>query len=128
MLTGGAVRSAALIFFVLQQEAQAAPLAPCGCRQFELATAPFKSEAVLSPQARSLRDFVLFSHRRIGADLIRKQGPYLGTLSSAFSFCSDESVKLAWLRKTFSASADTREFAERMAQQFDSSHACPANP
>jgi len=107
----------------------AAPAAPCGCGQFAADGGPgLPAPAVLSPEARMLRDFVLFSHRRIGADLIRQQGPYLDTLSAYFPTCPDEKIKLAWLRQTLAATSDTGQFAERLARQVEQVRACPATP
>lgn len=103
----------------------AAPAAPCGCAQFALdADTVLPAPAVLSPGGRSLRDFVLFAHRRIGADLIRQQGPYLHTLSGHFPSCPDEARKLAWLRRTLAATSDTSAFAGRIVQQYERARAC----
>ena len=113
---------AALVLAGLQTTA---PAAPCGCAQFALDAGSVRSDdAKLSVSARTLRDFILFSHRRIGADLIHKHGPYLDTLSAFFPHCANDAVKLAWLRQTLAGVADTRLFAERIAQQYDSGHAC----
>lgn len=113
---------AALALAALQATSQAAP---CGCAQFAGDAPPaVPGQALLSPGARSVRDFVLFSHRRIGADLIRKHGPYLSTLSASFPHCPDDAVKLAWLRQAFASTSDTPLFAERIAHQYDSASAC----
>ncbi|MDM5179263.1 hypothetical protein PO883_18890 [Massilia sp. DJPM01] len=97
----------------------------CGCAQFAADAGPAASSpALLSADARVLRDFALFSHRRIGADLIRKQGPYLQTLAAYFPHCADGALKLAWLRQTLASASDTRLFAERLAQQYDSGRTC----
>lgn len=118
----GTVQLAALALMAAQA---AAPPAPCGCDRFDRDTGRAKSDgAVLSDNARTLRDFVLFSHRRIGADLIRKHGPYLDTLAAFFPRCSDE-VKLAWLRQILASTSDTRLLAERIAQQYDIVRECP---
>jgi hypothetical protein len=103
----------------------AAPAPHCGCEQFALnAGSAVLDRAVLSDGARTLRDFVLFSHRRIGADLIRKHGPYLDTLYTVFPQCTSDTVKLAWFRQALASTSDTRLFAERLAQQYDAVHAC----
>lgn len=105
------------------------PLPACGCAGFAPGAGQLGAQqAALSAQARTLRDFVLFSHRRIGADLIRKQGPYLDTLSNYFPHCADQALKLAWMRQALAYASDTRLFAERLAGQVDSSRACPAAP
>lgn len=120
---GGMRTLAALALIGLQAGALAAP---CGCAGFapDAATPP-AAPAALSADALILRDFALFSHRRIGADLIREQGPYLHTLIAYYPHCADAALKLAWLRRTLADSSDTRLFAERLAQQYDSSRACP---
>jgi hypothetical protein len=127
MPMGGARQLAALALSALHALAAAAPDAACGCAQF----APQAPQAApdqggRSAPARAVRDFVLFSHRRIGADLIRKQGPYLDTLSASFPHCADDALKLAWLRQSFAGTSDTRLFAERLAHQVDASRACAA--
>jgi hypothetical protein len=123
---GGIGTLAALALAALQA---GVPGPACGCAQFAPASAePAAQQAALSPGALTLRDFVLFSHRRIGADLIRKQGPYLDTLSAYFPQCADDALKLAWLRRILADASDTRVFAERLAQQYDSSRACPVPP
>lgn len=120
---GGATHLAALALAVLHAGSAAAS---CGCAQFALdAGAAGSGQAVLSAGGRSMRDFVLFSHRRIGADLIRRHGPYLSTLTALFPHCPDDALKLAWLRQAFAGTSDTRLFAERIAQQYDSASACP---
>lgn len=125
----GASQLAALAVAVLQAAAPATPASLCGCAQFARnaagAGAETEAGATLSANARQLRDFVLFSHRRIGSDLVQQQGPWLDTLAGAFSHCADDQVKLAWFRQTLASTSDTRVFAERIAQQFDSSRACP---
>jgi hypothetical protein len=118
----GTGQLAALAFAGVQA---ATPAAPCACEQFERdARGAISDGAVLSADARTLRDFVLFSHRRIGADLIRKHGPYLDTLSAFFPHCPDEAVKLAWLRQLLAGASDTQLFAERIAQQYETVRAC----
>ncbi|MDQ1832695.1 hypothetical protein [Massilia scottii] len=119
----GMITLAALALIGLQAGASAPA---CGCAQFVFHAGPAaSSQAVLSADARILRDFALFSHRRIGADLIRKQGPYLQTLATYFPHCADDALKLAWLRQTLASASDTRLFAERLAQQYDSGRTCP---
>jgi hypothetical protein len=126
----GGKQLAALALLGLQAVAMAASPAPCGCTQFALGAAAGQTikatpaPAALSEGGRALRDFVLFSHRRIGADLIRSEGPYLSTLSASFPHCTDAAVKLAWLRETFAATSETPIFADRVARQFDNSRAC----
>jgi hypothetical protein len=105
----------------------AAPPPACGCAQFSLdAPSAPRESAALSADARSVRDFVLFSHRRIGADLIRGQGPYLQSLLSVFPHCTDEAIKLVWFRQMLASTNDTEALAMRIAHQFDASLACPA--
>ncbi|QNA98679.1 hypothetical protein [Massilia sp. Se16.2.3] len=72
-----------------------------------------------------MRDFVLFAHRRIGADLIRQQGPHLDTVSTYLSSCPDETLKRAWLRRALAATSDTSQFAERIAHAYEQARACP---
>lgn len=101
------------------------PASPCGCAQFAPdAGSTVTQQAAPSSKARMLRDFVLFSHRRIGADLIRRHGPYVQSLSAFFPTCPDDAVKLAWFRQMLARTSDTGLFAERLAQQVDSSRAC----
>lgn len=120
---GGIGTLAALALATLQA---GEPGPACGCAGFAPgAGQPAVQQAALSLEARTVRDFVLFSHRRIGADLIRKQGPYLDTLSNYFPHCTDQALKLAWLRQALADASDTRLFAERVAGQVDSSRACP---
>lgn len=129
MLRGGVARLAALACAGLHVASAAAPPAPvsCGCAQFAPdAPRPVANPSLLSDEARALRDFVLYSHRRIGADLIRKQGPYLATLTAAFPHCSDPAIKHAWLRQIFASTSETHLVAERVALQAESSRACPA--
>ena len=123
----GASQLAALAVAVLQAATPTTPAPPCGCAQFapDAAGAETEAGAALSANARRLRDFVLFSHRRLGADLVQRQGPWLDTLAGAFPHCADDQVKLAWFRQALASTSDTRVFAERIAQQFDSSLACP---
>ena len=103
----------------------AAPAPPCACAQFALGAGyAVPDQAVLSDEARALRDFALFSHRRIGADLIRRQGPYLQTLAAHYPHCADEALKLAWLRQVLASTSDTRVFAERLAQQYETGRRC----
>lgn len=125
MTAGGALRLAALAFAGLHATTQAAPPSSCGCAQYLPGAANASGQhAALSPQARTLRDFALFSHRRIGADLINKKGPYLDTLTAALPHCGDGGLTLSWLRQVLAESGDTRLFAERIARQVDSSRAC----
>ncbi|MFB9245935.1 hypothetical protein IV454_12095 [Massilia antarctica] len=119
---GGMITLAALALTGMQAGASAPA---CGCGQFALDAIPAaSSQAVLSAEARVLRDFALFFHRRIGADLIRKQGPYLQTVAAYFPHCANDTVKLAWLRQTLASAGDTRLFAERLAQQYDAGRTC----
>lgn len=125
---GGMSTLAALALAGLQA---GAPAPACGCAQFAPDAgqpAPAQTEQALSAEGRILRDFVLFSHRRIGADLIRKQGPYLHTLAAYFPHCADDALKLAWLRQTLASASDTRLLAERLAQRYDSGRPCPVAP
>ena len=104
----------------------ASPPASCGCGQFRLSPDPVvASSPALSAQALVLRDFVLFSHRRVGADLIARRGPYLDTLAGFFPHCADASLKLAWFRQLLASTSDTRLFAERLAQHYDTGRSCP---
>ena len=105
------------------------PATACGCAQFVPDAGNTATDhPALSDAARTLRDFVLFSHRRIGADLIGKQGPYLQSLSAFFPYCADEAVKLAWFRQMLVSTSDTSLFAERLAQQYDSGRECTVRP
>jgi hypothetical protein len=129
---------AALALAGLQATAAAAP---CGCGQFALEVSAAAPEGVtgslsqaqpdhgaLSPNARRLRDFILFSHRRIGADLIRQRGPYLDTLAAFFPHCTNTTVKLAWLRHALAGTGDTSQFAAHIVHQAENGRACPAAP
>ncbi|QNA87775.1 hypothetical protein G4G28_03550 [Massilia sp. Dwa41.01b] len=119
----GASQLAALALAGLQATAMAAP---CGCAPFAPdAEQSVPAPAAPSPEARTLRDFVLFAHRRIGADLIRQQGPYLDTVSTYLSSCPDETLKRAWLRRALAATSDTSQFAERIAHAYEQARACP---
>ncbi|HEX8611747.1 MAG TPA: hypothetical protein VF800_10720 [Telluria sp.] len=123
----GGISTLAALALAALQTGTSAPA--CGCAQFAPdAGQPVREQAPLSAEGRILRDFVLFSHRRIGADLIRKQGPYLHTLAAYFPHCADDALKLAWLRQTLAGASDTRLFAERLAQQYDSARTCPVAP
>lgn len=105
----------------------AVPAWACGCAPFEPnAGRSVPAATSLSAEACTLRDFVLFSHRRIGADLIRKHGPYLDTLSAFFPQCQNAAAKLDWFRQTFASTSDTRLFAEQLALQVDASRECRA--
>jgi hypothetical protein len=122
MPLAGASQFAALALIGLQAAASAAP---CGCDQFKRDPGSTVSDhAVLSAEARAIRDFVLFSHRRIGADLIQKHGPYLDTISAFFPHCSNDAVKFDWLRHLLASTSDTRLLAERVAQQYDTVREC----
>lgn len=99
----------------------------CGCARFALAsTGPATAPLVLTAQAIELRDFVLYTHRDIAADLIRRRGPYLATLSAFFPTCPDEPRKLAWFREQLALHPDTAHFAERISQQYLVTRNCPA--
>lgn len=104
-----------------------APAAPCGCAQFAGADPYAGNEAaIVSDSGRAIRDFALYAHRRIAEDLIRQRGLYLDTLIDAFPYCQQRATKLAWFRQLLASTSDTRIFAERIAQQHESSRSCPS--
>jgi hypothetical protein len=108
---------AALILIGMQA---AAPSVPYGCAQFAPGIYRALPEgAALSADARTIRDFALYSHRRIAEDLIQGRGPYLETLLAYFPQCEDRATKLAWLRQLLASTSDTRIFAERIANQYE---------
>ena len=78
----------------------------------------------MSASGRAIRDFALYAHRRIAEDLIRQRGLYLDTLIDAFPYCQQRATKLAWFRQLLASTSDTRIFAERIAQQHESSRSC----
>lgn len=103
----------------------ATPGPQCGCTQFAPNTPSIVSKgAALSAGARTIRDFALYSHRRIAEDLIQKRGPYLDTLIAYFPNCQDREAKLTWLRQLLASTSDTRVFAERIANQYEISRVC----
>ncbi len=68
----------------------------------------------------ALRDFVLFSHRKITDDLVQGKGVYLDTLLTRLAACGARKATLDWLRQLAIDTADTSEFADRIARY------CPA--
>ena len=67
--------------------------------------------------AHALRDFALFSHRRIADDLVRGNGVYLDTLLSQLAACGDRAGAIAWLRQLALDSPDTDQFADHIARR-----------
>ncbi len=104
---------------------QAASVAPpaCGCAQYATgayATAP----PVASAQARAIRDFALYTHRKIADELVRGQGPYLDNLLPLLAGCAERERKIAWLRQLALSAADTDAFADRIARTHEAAQAC----
>lgn len=113
----------ALSLVATQATASAPP--PCGCAPFDRAgVAPVSAPATDTPQARALRDFVLYSHRKIADDLVRREGAYLETLLSALAACPDKPIKLDWLRRTAADTVETPEFADRIARAYAQGASC----
>lgn len=108
---------------VLAAQALAAPQPSCGCAPFhaDSATPP----ALSTPDARTIRDFALFSHRKIADELVRQDGAYLDTLLSALDSCADRGAKLAWLRQVAAENADTTVFAARIVRAHEQGKLCP---
>ncbi|MFL6659428.1 MAG: hypothetical protein ACJ8GW_15225 [Massilia sp.] len=100
-------------------EAAAGPQPPCGCAQYQSGQTPSVLPAPASPQARAIRDFILFSHRKIADDLVRHEGVYLDTLLAALTVCPDTIIKTAWLRESLATIADTQVLADRVARSAD---------
>ncbi len=110
---------------VLTAPARAAAQPPCGCAQYHAASGPVAPAAAsLTPHALAIRDFILYSHRKITDDLVRQEGVYLDTLLAALSVCPDNAVKTGWLRRAVADTADISALAERVARSADA--ACPS--
>ena len=95
----------------------------CGCAPFQRSDLPAATE--LAAEALAIRDFALFSHRKLADDLVRQDGPYLNTLLAELRHCPDRAAKLAWLRRQAGASADTAAFAISIAQAHQQGASCP---
>ena len=65
----------------------------------------------------ALRDFALFSHRRIADDLVRGEGVYLDTVLAQLSACGNRAGDIAWLRQLASDTSDTNQIAEHIARR-----------
>jgi hypothetical protein len=100
------------------------PVPPCACAQFSPAIQAIPNEVVLSKRARVIRDFALYSHRRIVEDLIQQRGLYLETVLSYLPQCEERAAKLAWLRQVLLSTNDTLIFAERIAYQYEIGQSC----
>jgi len=112
----------AMLSMLATQAAAVAP--PCGCEQALTASAG-AAQAVVSAQARVVRDYVLFSHRKIADDLVRQEGVYLETLLALLTYCGDNAAKTAWLRRLAADTADTDVFADRIARSYEYGNTCP---
>jgi hypothetical protein len=95
------------------------------CTSFESPPAPTPATTPLNPAALKVRNFVLYSHRRIVDDLALRQGVYLDTVLDAFPSCPDRQQKMSWLRQLVVDAPDTGDFAERIVLQLQRVSACP---
>jgi hypothetical protein len=103
---------------------------PCAaadaCTWFEPDAGPVaQSTRILSDRAREIRDFALFAHRKIGADIIERQGLYLETLLDALPACADRNKKITWLTRLLIEAPDTGQFADRIARLIDAANPAP---
>lgn len=108
---------------LLATQAAALPQPTCGCAPFHADSAA--PPALSTPDARAIRDFSLFSHRKLADDLVRQDGVYLDTLLAALDSCADRGAKLSWLRRVAADSADTSAFAGRIVRAYEQGNLCP---
>ena len=116
---------ATLGLFLRHGAAVAAPADPCARYR---AGADLAAPPVASPQARAIRNFVLFSHRKLADELVLGEGVYLDSLLAALTGCPEHAQKTSWLRQVALSTPDTDAFADRIARSFEygSSAANPA--
>jgi len=108
---------------LLASQAAAVPQPTCGCAPFHADSAA--PPALSTPDARAIRDFTLFSHRKLADDLVRQDGAYLDTLLAALNSCPDRAAKLHWLRRVAADTADTAAFAGRIVRAHEQGMLCP---
>jgi len=110
---------------LLASHAAASSQPPCGCEQYlSVSAVEGPPLATVSPQARAIRDFALFSQRKIADDLVRQEGVYLETLLASLTVCNDNALKTAWLRRLAADIADTDMFANRVAHSYERGSTC----
>jgi hypothetical protein len=67
-------------------------------------------------QERMLREFVLFSSRKLANDIINGSGPYLDTIASFFPLdCADDSKRRQWLRDVLANAESGPAFARQLS-------------
>jgi hypothetical protein len=97
----------------------------CGCSLFDTHIASdFPQPEIFSSDAKTIRDFALFSHRKIAEDTIQNKGLYLETILDYFQTCDDRSRKMKWLRQELVDTADTVVFANRIASLYETGKQC----
>lgn len=97
----------------------------CDCSRLDSHIASeFPQPEILSSDAKAIRDFVLFSHRKIAEDAIQNRGMYLDTIIDYLQECGDKPRKMKWLRQALVDTADTVVFANRIASMYESGKHC----
>lgn len=74
--------------------------------------------APVSPQARTIRDFSLFSHRKLADELVLGEGVYLDSLLALLPGCDTRAARIARLRQVALETVETDAFAERLARSY----------
>lgn len=70
----------------------------------------------LSPPALAVRNFVLFSHRKLADELVLGEGVYLDSLLARLPGCDTRAARIAWLRQVALDTVETDAFADRLAR------------
>lgn len=78
----------------------------------------------LSPPALAIRNFVLFSHRKLADELVLGEGVYLDSLLARLPGCDARAARIAWLRQVALDTVETDAFADRLARTVVPGAAC----
>lgn len=100
------------------------PAIACECELFDSATSVYSPPETWSEEARVIRDFSLYAHRRIVDGIIQGQGIYFETVLNYLHHCHSRSKKTAWLRQLSVNTPDTAVFANRIAGIYEAGAAC----
>jgi hypothetical protein len=79
-----------------------------------------------SAQALAIRNFSLFSHRKLADELVLGEGVYLDTLLTLLPGCDARATKISWLRQVARETVDTDAFADQLARSYVPGSTCAA--
>lgn len=84
--------------------------------------------AMASPQALAIRNFSLFSHRKLADELVLGDGVYLDSLLALLPGCDTRAAQVARLRQVALETVETDAFADRLARSTVARPACASPP